>query len=1705
MTFYDGNALDQYEAHGGFEGAKVDKWYGRRIVLRFDHAVDADVFWQNIHGNEMENVKIIEEDHETFAGQWKQDVLGSQEESVLQDSTDKSLVSSQQNEPYSMSAWMSPYQKPWAAGVRIAALDSGISGSSLLSSILTEGYDFVSDPGTSMDGDGRDADWTDPGDSVPGRCEGSSWHGTMTGTLLASPLYNISINNTFEGIVPSATLIPVRVLGACKTGYASDVADAIVWASGGAIRGMPLLDRSAQVVLMPFSGRVRTGCPSYLQSAVDLAISRNVTLVASAGNNYNQSVQDYIPANCKGVYSVGALDSKGLYTDYTNTGASFYFPGGDNEGPLACMSDGNQLVSCMGTSFAAVLAAGWVGTVVRDLGGGGDSGGFEVPQQRIQSYYKWNQISNGTEVMVSGDGLCAGFSTSFCLKYSGGSCTSKTCGWGLGNACVWGKRYAAGWPQVWTDLVNANSAGLDEFCICDAGYYAFQPVFFRSSACGYGNGDARPSGYCRDAPAAYDSMNCEKCPAGSYCPGGGYYQDKCGSCASTNCGGCGCPDCYYIKHQEAIPCIDCVPGKYWTKRESDCGVYPSGASTPRDCLNCAPGKYSTGTNDDYCFQWTVCGPGSYVTNTPSERLDRTCSSCDPGKYSEVVNAGGCTLCGAGKYYEYGYAYSETLCSSCIAGTASEPGSWTCTECPAGTYASSVGQTWPCPSCPTGKVSYDIAYTQCQVCAAGKYASPGASTCTVCPVGTFWDSIATGTTVCTTCASGFVASSTGATSCSTCSSGNYASSTSSCTACPAGKFWNSPSTGNTDCTPCASGKYAATVGKTVCSTCNAGYYASTASTCTACAVGKFWGSSTVGTTVCSSCTTGKYASGTQFTACLDCSTGKYAASSSQSTCNQCPSGKYGATIALSVCTDCLAGKYSSTVGANSSTACKLCVGAGYTYASGASVCFNCTADKPVSVDHQSCGIACVAGSVPKWTVAANNNGTDDAGCVKCSEISPLETMFENITGYCAACTVCKPGEKYQTGNCSSTINTLCTPCPICSPLSKNNFYMKNCTVYTGSECKTCSAPCDTQTYEAQPCTLYADRDCRVCSTACKNAGYYINATCTPKSDIDCQPCVNCTAGSYASRPCLNNQFGERGECAVCPRGKFSSAPNLLPSCTDCPAGQYASSNTSTLCLYCPAGKFANISGASLCTSCSEGKFSIVAGGTRCNVCEAGTFLSNATTGSCTPCLAGSYAPSSGLTTCIQCPAGSFAASLNASSCQMCAVGSFSAGMGASACTLCPAGTRSNKTSGSTQCHECLEGTYANATGSSSCTACASKCVLSSTYTAVECSPVTNRVCSSCTKQVCPPNQTSNVSWCPPSGTFSCMPCPSYGNDAVHLVPDFSCETCPQRNCGLTPGTYISRKCESRLVPPYGINDTYVCGRCRGCSYRQCVISWGFCSGVGEAEVSLNTELESNCKYCNTSCSPGHYITNLCNGRTVKNTETCAQCTGCAYGSYHAKPIQGLLNPEFDGGLWTSFSEENPCNGKGILNSDGFSDCARCDTCPLGKYASDVKRCTGNGIWKDNFTCTDCKPCASGYEHTVPCNGLSFNDSCKVCVHMRALCCQTFDQLFTDLPLTGRQMCPPCEAGYHPNSTWNSTSKRMVCGCNQCLDAPTDVCPMHFFKTNRTCSGQKPYDEACEQCSLCNGGEYVAGGAFCTGATYEDMSAGKCRFVMRMHGR
>lgn len=245
----------------------------------------------------------------------------------------------------------------------IAVLDTGIVPLAIpLFASIADGYDFISDISVSNDGDGRDVNWEDPG-SYSNTCpDSTSWHGTHMAAIMAGSPGNSSNSTGFQGIATGVTLMPIRVLGLCESGRASDVADAIVWASGGVIDNMSLNPKPVNIISMSFSGL--GGCPSYLQSAVTQARAAGCVLVAAAGNNA-ASMTEYFPGNCAGVVSVQASTRSGVLASYSNTHGTLAAPGGDTEHPVVALSlspDGSEIVpiAVMGTSVSVSIVAGFV-------------------------------------------------------------------------------------------------------------------------------------------------------------------------------------------------------------------------------------------------------------------------------------------------------------------------------------------------------------------------------------------------------------------------------------------------------------------------------------------------------------------------------------------------------------------------------------------------------------------------------------------------------------------------------------------------------------------------------------------------------------------------------------------------------------------------------------------------------------------------------------------------------------------------------------------------------------------------------------------------------------------------------------------------------------------------------------------------------------------------------------------------------------------------------------------------------------------------------------------------------------------------------------------------------------------------------------------------------------------------------------------------
>ncbi len=259
------------------------------------------------------------------------------------------------------------------AGAVVAVLDTGVTAHADLAANLLPGYDMISSAVIANDGNGRDADASDPGDwTDAGECganqppvsQKSSWHGTHVAGILAA----VSDNNAgVAGVAGQAGVVPVRVLGKCG-GYTSDIADGILWAAGLNVGGAPANPNPAQVINLSLGGS--GSCSRTLQEAIDRARGAGVTVVVAAGNA-NSDAANSNPANCNGVVAVAAVDRDGGKAYYSNFGSivDLAAPGGDMRyspynGILSPLNSGttgpaaDSYAFYQGTSMAAPHVAG---------------------------------------------------------------------------------------------------------------------------------------------------------------------------------------------------------------------------------------------------------------------------------------------------------------------------------------------------------------------------------------------------------------------------------------------------------------------------------------------------------------------------------------------------------------------------------------------------------------------------------------------------------------------------------------------------------------------------------------------------------------------------------------------------------------------------------------------------------------------------------------------------------------------------------------------------------------------------------------------------------------------------------------------------------------------------------------------------------------------------------------------------------------------------------------------------------------------------------------------------------------------------------------------------------------------------------------------------------------------------------------------------
>ena len=663
ITFFTEN--DNDVTNVDLDGAVIAKQYGRRLLLDLMGPFDLDTQrekWMT----KLKNVEMVEVDGIARASfglyfpPWN----------------------FKDNEPFSVKVEEVLNNPIDNRDVVVAVLDTGIAEIAKVKFPgLRNGYDFASDVYYTKDGDGRDADATDPGDG--GATCASTWHGTTVSSIIGA----VHWGPVVRGIAPHCTLLSVRIGMECGTCSFSDMADAIVWAAGGRINGVP--DNTARAHIISVSFGQESACLSFVQSAINQAASLGSLVIVAAGNDAVHASR-FAPANCANVVSVAASGRDGFLAPYSNWGATVTAPGGrsrrgDQGLEVWIVNQQNQLdnVIIMGTSLAAPHVAALASLIKHDA--------LNTIRDQFNRYIasKSSPLSPQDQVCVNGTSNCAG------------------------ELITWPKLKSA------TDmipLVNCSASGLQMCytpggtnrctfgCMCEAGY---KYSFFQNLSGAVFEG-------CIECPAGTFSPShgfktectaCPSCPQGQYRKGCGPTSGSCSSCIAcpqgqytTECGGSSpgvCTNCG----------LQCGSSEYVS---ADCGGFSPGVcSLCQYAFSCANpnlvlGPFKCITQQSTCVSCPSCPVGKYrkaVCGNLFYEECTLCPSCSEGKYRTACrdsNSGYCASCATCPSGQY-----RTGCSGLTSGTCTQ-----CGSCPEGQYLAGCsgltgGTCTPCRNCSVG--------------------------------------------------------------------------------------------------------------------------------------------------------------------------------------------------------------------------------------------------------------------------------------------------------------------------------------------------------------------------------------------------------------------------------------------------------------------------------------------------------------------------------------------------------------------------------------------------------------------------------------------------------------------------------------------------------------------------------------------------------------------------------------------------------------------------------------------------------------------------------------------------------------------------------------------------------------------------------------------------------------------------------------------
>lgn len=205
---------------------------------------------------------------------------------------------------------MKTIMAPIEGSVIVAVIDTGVDYTHpFLKDRIVSGYDFLDN------------------DTSPNNLH---FHGTH--------IAGIIVNTTPANV----KIMPIRAINEDGKGYDSDIAQGIRFA----------VDNGADIINLSFGGEEFS---PYLAEAIDYALSKNVPIVAAAGND-GADTKDFYPASEVKLIVVSATDQRDTIADFSNTGASI-----DVSAPGVAIHSsmpGQGFASMSGTSMATPFISG---------------------------------------------------------------------------------------------------------------------------------------------------------------------------------------------------------------------------------------------------------------------------------------------------------------------------------------------------------------------------------------------------------------------------------------------------------------------------------------------------------------------------------------------------------------------------------------------------------------------------------------------------------------------------------------------------------------------------------------------------------------------------------------------------------------------------------------------------------------------------------------------------------------------------------------------------------------------------------------------------------------------------------------------------------------------------------------------------------------------------------------------------------------------------------------------------------------------------------------------------------------------------------------------------------------------------------------------------------------------------------------------------